>query len=497
MSETGDHPETGAAMKRRVNRGLAWIGVASSMVGILDMLALVILISFWISAEQVGVAMLAVSLFKVLDLATDLGLTAAVIQRDDHTVEKISTLFWLNLAMSVVLTLILVFGAGPMLAAIHGRPILAWLLSAYGAKLLWQNVYFIPYALMKRELRFKELSILRIIANFAEFGGKIGFAWAGFGVWCFVLGPLCRVLVTGIGTQILHPWRPRLVLRVREALDWVTYGIKTSASKILFHVYTNVDYQVVGYFFGATANGFYVAAYTLVLEPALVISEIVVNVAFPVFSRLKHDRKALIDQLVSFTRMNLVVMLGFIGVVLVSTYDIFYLLEMVKGENWSAAAPAARLLCAVAVLRALSFVIPPLLDGINRPTLTLRYMAIASVILPTMFLLFAVLLGDSMGYLSVALAWAIGYPIAFAALLLIVLSVLEMPVREFLGRVYDIVLCAAVATAASYGVALAMADAPGWARFSLASAVMLGGFFLLLGKFAGISPRSVVRSLRE
>lgn len=488
-----DPGATPAALRARVNRGLAWVGVASSMVGLLDLLAFAILIQFWITQKQVGVATLAVSLFPLLDIITDLGLTAAVIQREDHTEQRISTLFWLNLFMSLILGLLLGTVVGPLLSAFHGKPILTWLLAAYGGKLVWQNVYFIPYALMKRELRFKELSVLRIVANVAEFSGKIGFAWAGFGVWCFVLGPLCRVLVTGVGIQILHPWRPRLVLNLRDALDWTAYGMKTSASKILFHLYSKVDYQVVGYFFGEAANGLYTSASVLVLQPAVVISEVVMSVAFPVFSRLKNQRAALFEQLVAFTRMNLVVMLAFVGIVLVSTEDIFGVLGH---EDWTLAAPAARILCAVAVLRALSFVIPPLLDGINRPLMTLRYMIIASIVLPALFVASAATLGRWIGFDSVAVAWAVGYPVAFAALLYMALNVLGVRGLEFARRIRGIALCALPACAASFVVHLASGGLPAGIRFAASTAVMLGGFAFLLARYQDITVRSVVRSLR-
>src|SRR5262245_50394288 len=121
-----------AEMRTRVNRGLAWVGTASSMVGLLDLLAFFILVSFWITQEQVGVAYLAVSLFPLLDVITDLGLSAAVIQREDHTEDRISTVFWLNLVMSILLALVLALGVGPILSAVHRQPVLTWLLAAYG-----------------------------------------------------------------------------------------------------------------------------------------------------------------------------------------------------------------------------------------------------------------------------------------------------------------------------------------------------------------------------
>jgi O-antigen/teichoic acid export membrane protein len=496
MSTSGGGGSSGAEMQTRVNRGLAWVGIASSMVGALDVIAFFILITFWISQEEVGIAWMAVSLFPVLDMITDLGLSAAVIQRDDHTTDRMSTVFWLNVILSLMLAAMLALVVGPILSAIQDQPVLTWLLAAYGGKLVWQNVYFIPYALMKRELRFKELSILRIIANLAEFAGKVGFAAAGFGVWCFVLGPMCRVFVTGVGTQILCPWRPRMVLKLREAVDWASYGLKTSASKILFHLYSKLDYQVVGKFFGEAANGLYATASLLVLQPALVISEIVINVAFPAFSRLKNDRKALIDQMVAFTRMNMVVLLGFLGLILVSCEEMFQLMEAFSDEDWTGAAPAARILCAVGVLRSLSYVIPPLLDGINRPMLTLRYTVIAAVVMPILFVVGAVTLGPFIGYLSVAVAWAIGYPIAFAALLYMTLATLEITLGDLARRLVGIPLSAAIATLASLVTSLALSSAPGLLRFSAATAVLIVAFFALLARFEGITPRSIARSLR-
>src|SRR5262249_22092332 len=170
----------------RVNRGVAWGALASSAVGALDVLATAILLRTFVSQEQYGVATLATMLFTALDLATDLGLSSAVIQRDDHSPEKISTVFWLNVAMSVALAGVLRV-AGPVYAAWQGQPVVGAMLAAYGGKLVLQNAYYMPTAMMRRELRFRELAVIRIVSNAVEFAAKIGFAAAGFPIWCFVL----------------------------------------------------------------------------------------------------------------------------------------------------------------------------------------------------------------------------------------------------------------------------------------------------------------------
>ena len=482
----------GTDIKREVNRGLAWVGLASSSVGLLDVISLFMILAFWVSPTEYGIAALAITLFPVLDKATDMGLSAAVIQRDDHSEAKISTVFWLNLVMSAAMFAVLAFIAGPALASFHGHEVIGLMLTAYGAKLIWQNVYFMPWALMTKSLRFRELSIVRIFANLAEFTGKVGSAALGAGIWCFVIGPLCRVVVTGIGIQICHPWRPRFVLHVREALDWFAFGMKTSAHKILFQLYTNADYQVVAYYFGATANGYYRLAYEVVLEPCRVISDVIIAIAFPTFSKLKHAKDKLIDQFIIFTRMNLVVMIGFLGVVFIAIEDILIIWD----PKWLPAVDVTRVLCAVGVLRALSFVVPPLLDGMGRPALTLLYTAVAAVVLPTLFVISAELLGDRYQEMSVAIGWAVGYPIAFIVLFAMALRLLELPLREYLRRSMGIPVLAAVAMGAAAGARWLVGGAPAWVRLSATTTVMVGVFFVLLAYFEGISPRSVMLAIK-
>lgn len=475
-----------------VNRGLGWVGLASTLVSILDFVAIILILVFWISKEQYGIATKAVWMFPILDLATDLGLSAAVIQRDDHTPAKISTVFWMNLLMSLALFggLWAVSGA---LADFYGHAVIGSMIIVYGTKLIYQNIYFIPQSMMKKELRYRELSIVRIIANFCEFGTKVGFAAAGYGVWCFVFAPMARVFVTGIGVQILHPWRPRLLFRLGEAMDYIKFGLKQSTSQILFFFYTNIDYPIVGYFFGDAALGLYRWAYELVLEPVRFISLVVVDVAFPTFSRLKHSSRKLIDQFISFTRLNLVTTLSFVAIVYVIADELLFTLF---GDEYLASGPAVRVLCAVGVLRALSYMIPPLLDGMGFPGLTLIYQLTASIALPALFLGFAVFLGEDLGFLSVAVAWAVGYPIAFLVLAALALSRMRLRVGEYLRRIWGIPLCTAAAMAAGFATRWAMQGTAPTPRFFVVAAAMVAVLGLLLAYTQGISPRAAARALK-
>ena len=478
-------------MATNVNRGLAWIGIASSLVGILDIAAILIILNNWVSRTEYGIATLVVWMFPLLDQATDLGLSAAVIQRDDHDDSKISTVFWINFMTAVGMFAIL-SGIAPIVAHVYGHDIIGWMLVAYGTKLLMQNVYFIPLSLMKRELRFKELSIIRIVSNIGEFTAKVGFAAAGFGIWCFVLGPLTRTLISAIGAQIRHPWRPKWILRFRDAKEYVTFGLKSSGSQILFHLYTNVDYPIVGFFFGEAALGAYRLAYEVVLEPVRMISNVVVDIAFPTFAKLQHARDRLIAQLVSFTKLNLITVMMYSAVVFVAAEDVLALFF----PEYVGAATAVRVLCAVAVLRSVGFVIPPLLDGTGHPNRTFNYMLSATIALPLAFWLGAVLLGSRLDYVSVAVAWAVGYPIAFAVLIWLGVSTLSWSAMAYLRSVSGVIGCLFAALITAFVAHMAMGAFPPAIRLAATVAIvaLVAGFTLAYTQ--GLSIRSARRAMR-
>ena len=122
------------------------------------------------------------------------------------------------------------------------------------------------------------------------------------------------------------------------------------------------------------------------LEPVKTIANVVIDVAFPTFARLRNDRAALVEQFIKFTRLNLIAVLPFVVLILLVIPE-FLPHVLQRQVDWtrpsSRCAATRRASCAwSALLRALGFLGPPLLDGIGRPELTLRYMVVATIVVP-------------------------------------------------------------------------------------------------------------------
>ena len=485
-------------LAKQVNRGVAWSAAAQGVIAVADMVSQLLVIALWVSATDLGIAYKALAFYPMLDTAADLGVTSSLIARDDHTPERVSTVFWFNLIVAGGLLALLV-GLAPLYGWLQGHSVVGLLLIAYGGKLVFQNVYAIPFALLRKELRFADIAKARVAAHLAESVARIVFACLGATVWCFTLAALTRVVVFGVIVQARHPFIPRLVFRPREVIEYVRFGLRSGLSQILYQLYTNLDYLVVLHFFGDAELGIYALAYSIVLEPVKTIANVVIDVAFPTFARLRTDRRALVEQLIKFTRLNLLAVLPFVALVALVIPELLRLLYASgawEPQQLALCAEAARILCIVGVLRALGLIGPPLLDGVGKPERTLRYMTVAAVFVPGAFLAGALALGDSLGLLSVAVAWAIGYPIAFAVRMYTIATTIELPVAAYARAAWGIVGCCAAGVAVGSAVSLALADAGDLTRLLAIAAAFLVTTGALLATWQKITPRVIAASLR-
>src|SRR5215470_10801399 len=116
---------------RKLRRGTAWVGIASGLSGILDVVTTVTCLWLWLSPADLGVATLAGALAPVLERVAGLGMPAAMVRQGDGDRRALSTLLWISVAGSCAV-LVATIGFGPRVAAAFGEPILAGLLIGHG-----------------------------------------------------------------------------------------------------------------------------------------------------------------------------------------------------------------------------------------------------------------------------------------------------------------------------------------------------------------------------
>jgi len=212
------------------------------------------------------------------------GLTEAIVQREDFNHALASTLFWINLAFGVLLTVGFA-EAGSLLARFYHDPLVQRVTVGISLTIFVTSLSTVHLALLKRAMRFSAVSANDICARFVSVTVSIVLGWLGWGYWALVAGVVAQPLSTSVGAWFLCRWTPGYPRRVAGTSSMLKFALNTYGNFSVNYVSRNTDNLLVGWRFNAQTLGFYKKAYDLF---ALSVSQFVSSIAVVFVSGLSR-----------------------------------------------------------------------------------------------------------------------------------------------------------------------------------------------------------------
>jgi O-antigen/teichoic acid export membrane protein len=273
---------------------------------------------------MVAVIMGFVSMFK------DMGLSVATIQKEEITGEQVSTLFWVNLGLSLVV-MALTVAIAPGVAWFYGEPRLTLITIGFAAGFLFSGLTVQHEALLRRQMRFVALAAIEIISLIVGLIVAITLAWRGWGYWALVVNQLAQGLTYAVGVWAVCSWRPGRFVRGADVRSMLAFGGNLTGFHVVNFFARNLDNMLIGLVWGSRPLGLYAKAYQLLLLPIDQINEPIASVAVPALSRLsdapERYRKAylrILEKLAMLTMPGMALM--------IATSD--WIVTIVLGAQW-------------------------------------------------------------------------------------------------------------------------------------------------------------------
>src|ERR1700730_4019611 len=218
----------------------------------------------------------------------DLGLTEATIQRKEISHSQVSTLFWINVAIGLLLTL-LTAAMAPVLAWFYREPRLVSITLLVSLTFLIGGLKGQHTAFLKRQMRFSSLAIRDVTSYAIAVSVAILMARRGAGYWAIVALPLTLNLTQTLISWLMVNWRPGLPRRDAGVRSLVSFGGNVAASYVIFNWIRSADNVLIGWYWGAGPLGLYSRAYSLLTLAVSQITAPASSVAIPTFSRIQGD----------------------------------------------------------------------------------------------------------------------------------------------------------------------------------------------------------------
>lgn len=350
-----------------------------------------------LSPRDFGLVGMVTAFTGILNLFRDFGLSAASVQRASVAEEQTSTLFWINIAVGGILTIIAVAMA-PFVGIFYHEPRLFRVTSVVAIGFLVNGAGVQHSALLQRQMRFTALAVIDILSLMISTAIAIGMARAGYGYWALVAMTVSLPLTTTLGLWLATAWVPGMPRRGAGVRSMMRFGGTMTLNGLVTYVASNFEKVLLGRFWGAEAIGIYGRAYQLIRIPTDNLNSAVGEVAFAALSRVQHDPDRLRRY---FLKGYSLVVAMTLPITLACALFADDMIFVMLGPKWKDAAAIFRLLAPTTLVFAIANPLGWLLNALG---LVERGLKIALVFAP--FMIAGYLIGLPYGPRGVALAYS-------------------------------------------------------------------------------------------
>ncbi|MFI3323887.1 MAG: lipopolysaccharide biosynthesis protein [Rikenellaceae bacterium] len=321
-------------LKKKAVHGVIWSGIELFSVQGVSFLLTLVIARFVLPADYGLIAMLAVFISLAQSLV-DSGFTQALIQKKRSEEVDFATVFYFNIAVSLLLYLVL-FASAPYIARFYKEPQLVAVTRWIGLTIILSGLAIVQRAKLTINLDFKTQAKASLVAVVAGGAAGVYLACSGYGVWALVAQALIRVCVESLLLWIFTRWVPLLRFSIESFHSLFSFGSKLLISGLLHSVYLNLYTLVIGRYYSAGNVGYYNRAYSLAQFPSTNITRMIARAIFPIQCQMQDDDAKIASTFLQYLRMSCYIIFPLmIGLAVVSEP----LIELLLTDKWL---PAAR-----------------------------------------------------------------------------------------------------------------------------------------------------------
>lgn len=333
------------SLKQKAASGMIWTALQKYSTMIIQFISGIILARLLTPYDYGCIGML--SIFMVLAEAfIDGGFGSALIQKKRPTQTDYSTIFWWNIAVSVVMYALLFFSS-PAIARFYNIPLLCDVLRVQGLILFIYALNIIQRNQLKKKLNFKLLSIVSISTAIISLAITIFMAYHGYGVWALVALNLISGIIPSLVFWFYVKWRPTWTFSWKSFKELFSFGFYMFLTHLLNNISFKTQGLLIGKFFNPVTLGYYSKAMSTESLASSSVSSIMNQVTYPLYAEVQNDKKQLANMIKRLTMTISYITFPLLFILLLLAKPIFILLY---SERWVASIPYFQVLCIAGII---------------------------------------------------------------------------------------------------------------------------------------------------
>ena len=362
-------------LKQKATSGVIWTALQKYTVMFVTFVSDIVLARLLMPYDFGCIEMLAIFILLAETLVNG-GFGSALIQKKRPTQEDYSTIFFWNLGVAFVIYAIL-FLCAPFIARFYGIEALSQILRVQGIILFIYVFNVIQVSMLKKQLRFKVISMVTVISSFISLSVTIGLAYTGFGVWALVARNLVMAGLAALIYWFYVRWRPSFVFSWKSFKELFSFGFYMLLSHLVTAFGTKIQSLLIGRIFNANIMGFYSKAAGTEGHASTSISQIMDQITYPLYAEVQDDLKALQNMVKRLTTTLAYLTFPMMFVLMLVAKPLFVLLYT---DKWLPAVPYFQVLCLAGLGSCLQSVNFQTISAIGKSKITFKWTMIKRII---------------------------------------------------------------------------------------------------------------------
>ncbi|WP_230280143.1 lipopolysaccharide biosynthesis protein [Croceicoccus sp. Ery15] len=301
--------------------------------------------------DQFGIIAIATFFATLCCAFTQGGITTALIQnpRTDRADE--SALYWLNLALAILLAIALAALGGPI-SLFFRQPVLSMLIPAIALVIIITALGSVPIAILSRKLDYRAIFFSGTIATVSS--GLLGSALAvwGAGAWSLAAMLLANACISTVISWVQANWLPSFRLAGAKPGPLLRSALWIGGAGALEAFYARGSAPLLGKFFDVRTVGLFDRGLSMQTLVNSVLSGLVGRISLPVLSGIEDARDMKKATASALSLMTLFAFPAMTGLIITAPQVI----EVAFGQEWMGAAPVLQITALAGLLYPFSMV---------------------------------------------------------------------------------------------------------------------------------------------
>jgi O-antigen/teichoic acid export membrane protein len=371
-------------LRKKAIGGVKWTTISTITLASVGLIKISVLARY-LDPSDFGLMALVTFVLGIMNLFMDMGLTSAILHKQNITQHQYSSLYWINIIFSITLFFI-IFLISPFIAIFYEESELSVLIQLMGYSILLSALGRQFKTIEEKHLNFKYVGIVDIFGSLCGLVAGILLAIWGYGVYALVYAALIQYGISNLiyFTKGLLNRGVLFHFNFNETKPFLRIGIYQVGGQVVNYFNRDLDILLIGKYFGSDILGGYSLAKQLVQRPMQILNPVITRVASPVLALMQNNMSELKRNFLYF--LNIVATANFTAYSLLAIFA-YPVVLVLYGEDFTEIVILVQLLSFYMFLRSVGSPVGSLVIATGKTNLEFYWNLLVLIVMPVAILI--------------------------------------------------------------------------------------------------------------